>query len=543
MWKRTSLLWMTAALLMLCGALANPSHAQAFRSLSDTQRWGFNDDSGIDPATQLGAGAFAKAQEDGIGWVRYWFYWNKIQPTSSGYTWTYVDSEVNAAINNGVQVYADLMWAPEWATQNTQALIPWHCMDSDPNSPNYTHYVPGRLDCDNHKPDVAAFRAYVTAAVSRYGDRIKYWGFWNEPNYAIFWHSWTGGGSETNAENIPWEVRVNDVVDNIIIPGAEAARAANPNVLIVGPETDNPDTLELVLQRDDQYFAAHGIPLFDVISFHQYAPGNRACDVLALIDRYKTVIDQHDPQPNRSRRPVWLTESWASNQAGWNDELQALYEGIEKKTWINKFFSYGHKPGSSQSMDDGHKRFLTRYQGCYTDSDQRALPAYLVTSNSTVESCIQAAANAGYKYAGLQWYGQCYAGNSLGYSQVADSECNTACTADSSEACGAAYRSSIYRATPGAAVQRLYEGCYTDSSPRALPVQLIAGNATVESCAQAAASAGYRFAGLQWYDQCYAGNSLGYQKLVDRQCNTPCTALPADTCGGAWLNSVFATGR
>lgn len=61
-----------------------------------------------------------------------------------------------------------------------------------------------------------------------------------------------------------------------------------------------------------------------------------------------------------------------------------------------------------------------------------------------MESCVQKAAQAGYAYAGLQFYGWCFAGNTLGYTQVADSECNTPCSANASEMCGGGWRNSIY---------------------------------------------------------------------------------------------------
>jgi WSC domain-containing protein/List-Bact-rpt repeat protein len=86
------------------------------------------------------------------------------------------------------------------------------------------------------------------------------------------------------------------------------------------------------------------------------------------------------------------------------------------------------------------------YLGCYTDDTTRALPNLLGSSNETVESCKQKASNAGYAYAGLQWYGQCWAGNNLGYTRVPDGQCNTLCTANQNEVCGGAWHNSIYSA-------------------------------------------------------------------------------------------------
>jgi poly(3-hydroxybutyrate) depolymerase len=85
------------------------------------------------------------------------------------------------------------------------------------------------------------------------------------------------------------------------------------------------------------------------------------------------------------------------------------------------------------------------YQGCYTDDPARALPVMISDSGETVETCSAKAAASGFTYAGVQYYGQCFGGSTLGYAQVSDSECNTPCSADSSEMCGGVWRNSIYQ--------------------------------------------------------------------------------------------------
>ncbi len=87
-----------------------------------------------------------------------------------------------------------------------------------------------------------------------------------------------------------------------------------------------------------------------------------------------------------------------------------------------------------------------------------------------------------------------------------------------------------------------YLGCYTDTATRALPVQIAGTTHTIESCKQAAYNAGYRYAGLQYFGYCFAGNTLGYSLVSDTQCSTACTANSSQTCGGAWRNSIYSTG-
>jgi hypothetical protein len=92
--------------------------------------------------------------------------------------------------------------------------------------------------CDNRRPDQAAFQAFVREAVRRYGRRVHFWGFWNEPNYAIFWHR--ARDPSDPSDPVRFDQNLQDLVSTILIPGYEAAKAENPGVEIAGPETDRP---------------------------------------------------------------------------------------------------------------------------------------------------------------------------------------------------------------------------------------------------------------------------------------------------------------
>jgi hypothetical protein len=195
------------------------------------------------------------------------------------------------------------------------------------------------------------------------------------------------------------------------------------------------------------------------------------------------------------------------------------------------------------------------YLGCFTDDQRRALSDPLIASGATVETCTAKAKEKHYLFAGLQWYGSCFGGNDLGiargYKRVCESECNKPCSANSSQTCGGAYRNSVWSTgipvtpapPPAPECKPEYQGCYTDSEPRALPILLTAANATVDTCIKLAYDSGYRYAGLQWYGYCFAGNTLAKQLAPESQCNTVCTAKPSEMCGGAWRNSIWSTGR
>jgi hypothetical protein len=180
--------------------------------------------------------------------------------------------------------------------------------------------------------------------------------------------------------------------------------------------------------------------------------------------------------------------------------------------------------------------FPQGYLGCFTDSESRALPYYM-GDGFTAESCKQVARTYGFRYAGTQYGGQCFIGPSIAGTQVSNSECSMPCSANPSEMCGNGWRNSLYDTQAST-----YQGCFTDDWSRALPAFLGEGTFTQESCVAAAKASGYRYAGLQWYGQCFAGNQLGYTQVSDSECNLPCTGDPAQTCGGGFRNQIYSTG-
>jgi hypothetical protein len=173
------------------------------------------------------------------------------------------------------------------------------------------------------------------------------------------------------------------------------------------------------------------------------------------------------------------------------------------------------------------------YNGCYRDDRNRALDIFKGwRSNMTPQLCQRLC--TGHHYAGVQWYGECWCGDGVGYDLRPDSECNTPCSGDSSQMCGGGWRNSIYFIPE-------YVGCYTDSSTRALPVfKGYRYDMTPQKCV--ALCEGYGYAGVQWHGECWCGNTLGYQLRTDSECNTACNGDPTQRCGGGWRNSIYALG-
>lgn len=81
------------------------------------------------------------------------------------------------------------------------------------------------------------------------------------------------------------------------------------------------------------------------------------------------------------------------------------------------------------------------YVGCFTDDGNRALPA-AQSGSFGLQACTDRCRSLGYAYSGSQWYDQCFCGNSLGYTQVSDGECNTPCYSGGGY-CGGGWRNSV----------------------------------------------------------------------------------------------------
>ena len=89
------------------------------------------------------------------------------------------------------------------------------------------------------------------------------------------------------------------------------------------------------------------------------------------------------------------------------------------------------------------------YRGCYKDENNtRLLHNYFYgAENMTPTTCASICSSQGYPYFGLEFSFQCFCGNILNTTAfpVDPSNCNYACCADSSVACGGCWYSGIYK--------------------------------------------------------------------------------------------------
>jgi len=98
-------------------------------------------------------------KDAGVSFVRMDFLWQDIEPKKGEFDFTKYDYILDLLSRENIRILGVLSYSVSWAGKN------W-------NAPPDNHYD---------------FVDYVSAVVSRYKDRIKYWEIWNEPDSRTYW--------------------------------------------------------------------------------------------------------------------------------------------------------------------------------------------------------------------------------------------------------------------------------------------------------------------------------------------------------------------
>jgi len=183
----------------------------------------------------------------------------------------------------------------------------------------------------------------------------------------------------------------------------------------------------------------------------------------------------------------------------------------------------------------------------------------LQTSNMTIETCQSFCSSKGWRFAGLEYSTQCYCG-SVFPSNLGNQSCTMPCAGNTAtglqEICGGPSLLSVYNntlstaafAAPGAgptpAAAGVYVGCYSEgTSGRALSAaSTTSPNMTLEYCRSFCTAKGYLYAGTEYADECYCGNSFvngGALLASNASCDMICAGDNMQTCGGPNRLSVF----
>lgn len=260
----------------------------------------------VDPAKR--AQLIQMAREAGFHWLRQEFPWQDIEIHGKGdfedrrhephrLAWEKYDQIVEMAESQGLELIVRLSTPPAWSRAQGEEMGTFAPPDN-----------------------VQDFADYVSAVVSRYKGRIRYYQLWNEPNIYPEWGHYP----------IDPEAYV-----ELLKAGAEAARAADPNVVIIAGAlaatidlqpnaTPNQQSLSdlIFLQR---MYDAGAAPYFDIMAVQGYGlwsgPTDTRMHPRVLNISHHLFIRDLMVKNGDAHKPIWISEM------NWN----AAPEGVEPR--------------------------------------------------------------------------------------------------------------------------------------------------------------------------------------------------------------------
>lgn len=204
------------------------------------------------------------------------------------------------------------------------------------------------------------------------------------------------------------------------------------------------------------------------------------------------------------------------------------------------------------------------YLGCYSDTvSSRTLTGYYSNSGSqTLDTCAAAAIANNYQYFGVEYGGECFAGNTIASSASDGASCNMKCSGNGSQDCGGPNAISMFRnkafvvasneqlvsvSNTSATASYNYAGCYTDAAgtQRTLTDYWFAdASMTVEMCLTTCFSRGFSWAGTEYAAECYCGsdgisNGATVAPGGDGDCSMRCAGQPSEWCGAGNRITVY----
>ncbi|KIM24143.1 hypothetical protein M408DRAFT_27264 [Serendipita vermifera MAFF 305830] len=157
--------------------------------------------------------------------------------------------------------------------------------------------------------------------------------------------------------------------------------------------------------------------------------------------------------------------------------------------------------------------------GCYIDIvTPRTLSAATIVSDNEMTNayCQEFCDSRGFAIAGTEWSKECFCGAAIdGNLLTADTDCDMTCTG-APEVCGGSARLTVWQnqgAVTDPNTQTIGswtgQGCYTDSvQNRALPNRRFIDGMTVEKCTAACFAEDFKYAGVEYGNECYCSNDI-----------------------------------
>ncbi len=242
------------------------------------------------------------AYDAGSRWDRFDFAWPSIEPSDDDWNFGPHDGLVNDLRAAHLNIIGILLWTPDWAaTAQTGGASPPSLADRPPGwyaplpggaglapqGATAFSSPPRGLDLPwNHPGNY--WGDFVYHVVAHYGDRVKHWEMWNEPEWDYFW----SGTSNDYAQ--------------LLKVGYQATKAACPDCTVLFGGLHywaNQSYYRWVLNTlDSDPLADQNNHFFDVMSVHLYSRASSLYDEIENIRSGMAAygVDDH---------PIWVTET------------------------------------------------------------------------------------------------------------------------------------------------------------------------------------------------------------------------------------------
>lgn len=241
----------------------------------------------IDPATfpLNDQSAFDELAAAGFGWVRVRVAWDQVEPRPRRFAWQSIDRTLDALEAANLVPVLLLDGSPAWS-----------------RAPNDLRSAQGSLA---PPASLSAFARYARVVANRYGDRVRYYQIWDEPNIAPHW-----GARHIEAVNY----------GRMLKAASTAIREEDADAYILtaalAPTGDRGH-----LAQDEVYFlnrlyATGAAPYFDAVAIQPFGfasrPDETEVDRMILNFRRTLLVRQAMLNAGDGATPIWLM------RFGWN---------------------------------------------------------------------------------------------------------------------------------------------------------------------------------------------------------------------------------
>ena len=235
--------------------------------------------------------ALDRIADGGFFWLRQTFPWALIEPVPGQYDWQEWDRLVEAATARGLHIIAVLDTAPDWA---------------------------------GHPPPPADFARFAGAFAARYGEHIRYYQVWNNPNLTDGW------GAPPSPQAYAELLRKTN--------GAIRAADADAQIIFgsLAPTVEQGPQNLSEMRFLDIFYTTGAARYFDILAIQPYGfdmgPEERGVDEEQLNFSRAILLRERLIAYGDGQKAIWASHfGWNSLPADWED-VPSIWGQVDEET-------------------------------------------------------------------------------------------------------------------------------------------------------------------------------------------------------------------